>query len=698
LVGTDYRGTTALGGNPYAGITLDGAPRNVVGGTSPGAGNIASGNAGPGILIYDQHSLGTADNNVVEGNFVGTNLTGTSALGNAGDGVLVESGAYNNTIGGTKARDCNVISGNASDGVEIAGTSTADNVVEGNDIGTDTTGALALGNRGSGVNLETASVNSILDNTISGNAAAGVYVGGNGAPSGALRWYKAEGNAVDAVSGYNGTPQGGATYGTGEFGQAFSLNGSSAYVQAPQSSLWGFGTNDFAIDLWVNFNSVPSSDIGHPGDVFIGEDQGGGTTSKWFFALGGGVLNFHINNPGVGSGFFVQAPFSPTLHQWYNLAVTRRAGTFTIYVNGTAVGSQFTSQAIPDPNVPITIGQAEGLGYVNGLIDEVSVYSRALSAGEVQSVYRLAGAAQGGATIQGNVIGTNAAGTAALGNGGDGVTISSAAGNTVGGTANRSGNTIAFNGKGVVLTGNSSTGDSILGNRIWGNAGPGIDLGDDGATPNGANPRAFPNDGQNTPVITALTLSSVSGTLKGVPKTRFRMEFYASPGNGPASQGQIFLGFLNVSTNAAGSVSFTAPIATLPLGCVVTATATNLSTGDTSEFSPVGTQLLILSYPVMQFSTAPQVVWLTAQLFSGNGPVTGGKVTFTIPGLSGKVTGTVNANGLVTVRYVVPGGKLPGQYTIFASFAGMADIVGTTADTLLTIAQPFPLFARRYAR
>jgi hypothetical protein len=243
-----------------------------------------------------------------------------------------------------------------------------------------------------------------------------------------------------------------------------------------------------------------------------------------------------------------------------------------------------------------------------------------------------------------------------------------------------------------------STGISILGNSILGNTVGGIDLGDDGATPNGANPRAAPNNGQNTPVITSLRLTSVSGSLRSVARTRFRLEFFATPADGSAPQGQTFLGALTVTTNAAGLVAFTAPVATIPPGTVVTATATNLATGDTSEFSVLGTQLLITSSLVIASSSAAQVVTLSAQLFASGVPVTGAKVRFRIAGLPGSVTGTVNANGVVTVRFVVPAAVRPGTYTIIASFLGTAEINAAVADALLSITASLKLGGRRWVR
>ncbi|HZU35787.1 MAG TPA: LamG domain-containing protein, partial [Gemmataceae bacterium] len=225
-----------------------------------------------------------------------------------------------------------------------------------------------------------------------------------------------DGNANDSgLNGNNGTLQGGATFASGITGQAFSFNGSTGYVQAANTPLWGYGTNDFTVNLWVNFKTVPSSTVGNPGDVFIGEDNGGGSQNKWFFALGGGDLNFHINNTSGISQFIDQTPFTPNLNQWYDLAVTRSANTFTIFVNGVAAGSQTNSTPIPTGiTAPLTIGTAEGLGYVNGLEDDIAVYNRALSATDIQSMMNGQGA---GTLANSSIINVGGSNSLFLGNG-----------------------------------------------------------------------------------------------------------------------------------------------------------------------------------------------------------------------------------------------------------------------------------------
>ena len=108
-------------------------------------------NRSPGAAIRILDS----SNSVIAGNFLGTNLAGTSTtgLGNAVGVNIIGNGSNSNTIGGTTAADRNIISGNTVDGIQINGGSPAANlnVVEGNYIGLDVTGTVDLGNTNQGV-------------------------------------------------------------------------------------------------------------------------------------------------------------------------------------------------------------------------------------------------------------------------------------------------------------------------------------------------------------------------------------------------------------------------------------------------------------------------------------------------------------------------------------------------------------------
>ena len=81
------------------------------------------------------------------------------------------------------------------------------------------------------------------------------------APSGIIAWWPGDGNANDIIGTNNGTLEGGVTFAPGAVGQAFSLNGSNAYVQVPQNNLWAFGTNDFSIECWAKFNANQSATL-----------------------------------------------------------------------------------------------------------------------------------------------------------------------------------------------------------------------------------------------------------------------------------------------------------------------------------------------------------------------------------------------------------------------------------------------------
>lgn len=137
-IGTNAAGTAALG-NRDLGIHINPDPsftNNLIGGTSAGAGNLISGNS-TGIFIQ-------APGNTIQGNLIGTDITGTNKIGH-GDGIL--AAVPNTLIGGLTPAARNVISGN-SNGVVIGGEGSK---LQGNFIGTDITGTVALGNTFDGV-------------------------------------------------------------------------------------------------------------------------------------------------------------------------------------------------------------------------------------------------------------------------------------------------------------------------------------------------------------------------------------------------------------------------------------------------------------------------------------------------------------------------------------------------------------------
>jgi len=186
--------------------------------------------------------------------------------------------------------------------------------------------------------------------------------------------------AEDIVGGRTGAHVNGPAPAAGLVGGALAFDGSNDYVGVPDDPLWAFGDDDFTIELWANFSAPGGGTIGHPGDIFIGSDDGAGNQRKWFFALGGGFLNFHVNGPGIGAKFFPLAPFSPVVGQWYHLAVSRKGSLYSIYADGVLLETAINEDSVPDASAALTIGQAESLGYMNGRLDEVTIHRRALTA------------------------------------------------------------------------------------------------------------------------------------------------------------------------------------------------------------------------------------------------------------------------------------------------------------------------------
>ena len=253
--------------------------------------------------------------------------------------------------------------------------------------------------------------------------------------------------------------------------------------------------------------------------------------------------------------------------------------------------------------------------------------------GNDQNGVWIGGVGTTGNLVTGNIIGARGDGLGPLGNGQSGVTLlGGSQNNQIGGLQAGGGNLIAGNGDlGVYIVGAGTSGNRILGNwigisrdgtaaipngtdgvaikdgagnairsnRIDANGGLGIDIGRDGVTFNHQGDIAGPNNYQNYPVLTLATsdgsTTRVKGTLASTINTGFNIEIFASPICDPTAfgEGRTFLGAFPVTTDSSGEASFdqTFPTARVE-GEGVSATATNLSSNDTSEFSycrPVST-------------------------------------------------------------------------------------------------------------
>ncbi len=216
FIGTDPSGALELG-NLRAGVNIStivgvqsAAGQTRIGGPGPEEGNLISGNEGPGISLAG--SLMGGGGNIVEGNLIGTDASGSAALGNGEDGIRITRDlpanptAGGNRIGGALPGAGNLISANARDGIGVIGAGASGNVIQGNRIGTDWSGTAPLGNGRSGVRLGTAGTgceftDSAADNVVGGETATeGNLISANTAAGVALLGNQTEG-AGNLVSG-----------------------------------------------------------------------------------------------------------------------------------------------------------------------------------------------------------------------------------------------------------------------------------------------------------------------------------------------------------------------------------------------------------------------------------------------------------------------------------------------------------------
>ncbi|MEQ1828089.1 MAG: cadherin domain-containing protein, partial [Pirellula sp.] len=276
------------------------------------------------------------------------------------------------------------------------------------------------------------------------------------------------------------------------------------------------------------------------------------------------------------------------------------------------VGSSATNNLVQGNYIGINAAGTAAIANLNGIqlgdgsigntIGGTTTAARNVISGNTQYGVYLTGSNTYNNLIQGNYIGTNAAGSAGIGNGYQGIAIvTNSANNTIGGTTATSGNLIAFNGfDGIALASSAGSGNSILRNSIYSNGGLGIDLSDNGVTANDSGDGdTGPNALQNFPVLTsAISVggnTTISGSLNSAANTTYRIEFFYSPSGTEDASGygeaRYYLDFIEVTTNGSGNATISALLTGVVLtsGDRVTATATQKTGGstysNTSEFA-----------------------------------------------------------------------------------------------------------------
>jgi parallel beta-helix repeat protein len=581
IIGLSAAGTNALP-NGFNGISISGASSNIVGGAVSAARNLISGNTNNGIGIYAVTDV----QNMIVGNYIGTDITGTRAVPNTLVGVYVQG--CSNVIGGATAGSGNVISRNGQEGVELVGTSgdVVGNVVQGNWIGLDATGTNSLGNGNAGVAISSAAANQIggaapgARNVISGNGNNGMILFGAGTSGNVVQGNYlgtdqtgslARGNRQDGIllQSVNGNQIGGSISGAGNL-----ISGNTADAN-------GSGNNGIYLN-GGSWNTVQGNRIG--------TDASGTLTlgNSWNAIFMQNANSNQIGGVVAGAGNLLSANGREGIYlvdSSRNVIQGNRIGTDASGTLG--LGNDVAAIYMVNANSNQIGGVVAGAGN--------------LLSGNGQPGLLGEGIYFGGSTwnvIQGNFIGTKADGTNALGNLYHNIELDAGStNNTIGGTAAGAGNRIAF-AKNAQYSGvrvrTGSLNNLISGNSIFSNAELGIDLGAFGVNPivhletNVAVNAA--NAGQNYPVLSNIyvgTATQIRGTFDSATNRTYVLQFFSSPtGNNLGyGEGRIFLGQASLSLGAICPSNFTVTLpVSVPAGWVVTATATDPA-NNTSEFS-----------------------------------------------------------------------------------------------------------------
>jgi titin len=650
-IGVDATGTNALG-NLQNGILISAAAGNLIGGTHSGAGNLLSGNGQAGVyLMYP----GAAFNRVV-GNRIGTDASGTKALANLFGVVIL--GATSNWIGGLEAGSGNLISGNSSNGVHITfgpGGGGSFNQLAGNWIGTDASGTNALANGGRGIEIFRAPANRIgPSNIVSGNRLSGVLLSGAGAtnnvvfgnrigtdPDGtAALPNQLDGVLINSVSNnlVGGTLPGEGNLISGNLGNGVYLAGATCRANRVLGNFIGTdarGRQPLGNGLSGVRIEGPENQIGDAtpgaGNVISGNLENGvflversasnnviagnviGLDSQGQSPLGNQVAGVGLTNapanliggPDPGAGNLISGNADSGIYLNGTLATSNR-------IQGNQIGTDRSgNRARPNGRDGIS-----GYNAPNNIVGGDLPGARNLISGNNWNGLYLAGPETRGWYIQGNWIGVQADGWSPLGNLYHNIEfLTNSSQHLIGGNSPFAANRIAWarsSGWDGIRIRAGSTNITISGNAIFSNGGAspnglGIDLGNDGVTPNDTcDPDTGANFQQNFPVLTQAVASAsalaIRGWLDSAPNQTYVLWFYAHPTNEPSGYGEGMwpLGQATVTTgaNCRGTIAVTLPVTVSP-GLQLTATATDPH-GNTSEFSQA---IPVLAAPRLEVHT-----------------------------------------------------------------------------------------------
>ncbi len=517
---------------------------------------------------------------------VGVNASTNVARGNGGDGIRLE-GVDDAAIGGPAFWQFNVIAANGGDGIEIDFNSQRASV-QGNHIGllsNGTVGGFNDENGGHGINLR----------------GRDAVIGGSGVGE---RNFLSNNNLFGIRLLGSGNVIQGNVIGLGTDGSVFANDEGGIQADGSANVIGGVGNGEGNL-IAGHSSSKPGIDLGDEVRV-IGNTLGlnlaldAPATSSGSLgvsmrrdAILGGILPGEGNVISGHNGDGVRLPFDDGEN---------------VMILGNKIGTDATGTVAIPNDFGIRVEARDlslkqiGLPFVGG----GNVISGNLFDGILLDPFFSNPVEQ--AVIQNNKIGTDVSGGLPLPNGrngirADGVNVRD---NLIGGQVPLAANVIAFNGNhGIELERSRGEGNEILGNSIYGNGALGIalsgieplanDLGDADDGPNDG----LANKGQNFPIITrAVSSDSLTASLNSEADRVYRIEFFASEECDPSGhgEGERFLGFAALTTDASGNGTVSFSAAGLSVGAFVTATATDES-GNTSEFGPCFTVVAPTGFP-----------------------------------------------------------------------------------------------------
>lgn len=595
-IGLDFSGSLLIP-NQYTGVNLYISNSCIIGGANAGEGNVISGALnGSGI------NLNTSDLNVVKGNLLGVDVAGTLAYGNAYDGISIFTG-NSNIIGGPLPGERNIISGNLGNGLNMSDGNS--NIIQGNYIGTDITGTLALPNTYSGVNIGggggTRDLNVIGGNRLSGEGNVISANLQNGVSLYATTNTTIRGNLVgltaDGLSGLGNTSSG--------------LNANQSNDMIIGGTVAGEG-NVFSANLAAGMGVSESGNVTIFGN-YIGTDVNGtndlGNTQDG--VQGNQLTLSYIGGPNAGERNIIagngDGPFSSS-------GIILTGDSTGNFVRGNYLGLDAAGVPLGNDGFGMNIGgQNNTVG--GSTAGEGNVISGNGTGGIV--LVQTGASPTSDNVIRGNLIGTDSTGAvvAGYGNGliAGVITTFGSEDNMIGGTGPGDGNIIAGNNLGVYVFQIASFGppapirNSILGNSIHDNASLGIehalDLDGDiiadehvGVDANDhLDPDVGPNNYLNHPIIYNIEPAG-GGTVQvdyflDVPSNDYRVEFFSNAVADASNhgEGETFLDFDSI-THTGGGVQFFSKTLTAAPGDFITTTVTeDLGAGvygSTSEFGP----------------------------------------------------------------------------------------------------------------